>query len=187
MGQNEAVGWYYANIRLPVNKTLLGEVLRIDQRIIDICKDLEVFGTTGVIAIRGQAIRNNAVAPLILYKRLNHALRQRQIANLVVGQNARCHGNIPGLHIHLGFMHHAYPLSSCFTAEEGGFFSGFACSFACALRRLRFSLRAAARLSFFGVALAAIFCCSENRGFHHVILHLHHTKKYGERKKNQCF
>lgn len=41
--QHETVGRYYANIGLPVNKTLIREVLGIDERVVDIGKDFEVF------------------------------------------------------------------------------------------------------------------------------------------------
>jgi len=53
MGQNEAVGWYYTNITLSVNKALIREILGINQCVIDICENLKIFGASCIISIGG--------------------------------------------------------------------------------------------------------------------------------------
>ena len=65
-----------------------GEILGIDDRIVDIGEDLELVGDARVIAVGGQAVADRPLAPLAVDERLDHAVLERALANPAVGHDA---------------------------------------------------------------------------------------------------
>lgn len=117
VGEHKAVRRYNTDIGVSVNKTLRGESFRIDKRVIDIGENLEIRGAASIIAVRGQAIGNHAVAFLLLFEGLDHLLLTGQAANLMVGQKAGQRSHILKITCGLFFLqcgHLSGPVSGLF-------------------------------------------------------------------------
>jgi hypothetical protein len=85
--QREAVGWDDADVGLAVDEAVGGEILGIDDGVVDIGEDLELVGDPRVVAVGGQPVADAALPALALDERLDHARRQRLAADPPVGKN----------------------------------------------------------------------------------------------------
>ena len=90
-GQGKAVGRDDADIGLAIHKAFWVKILGVDDGAIDIGENLELVRHARVIAIRGQAIADAAIAALSLHKRFNHAGGLRLFADPDVRQNGHNH------------------------------------------------------------------------------------------------
>jgi hypothetical protein len=86
-GERKAVGRNDADVGLAVDEAVVGKVLWVDERIVDVCEDLELVGDARVIAVARQPVADAALPPLRLDERLDHAVFLRLLANPAVGQN----------------------------------------------------------------------------------------------------
>ena len=89
--QRETVWRDDAHVGLAVDKAFGIEFLGVDDGAVDIGENLELIGHAGVIAIRGQAIADAAIAALRFDKRFNHAGRMGLLADPDVGQYGHNH------------------------------------------------------------------------------------------------
>ena len=85
--EREAVRRDDANVGFAVDEILRVEILGIDDRRIDVGKDLELWRDARVITVGGEPVTDTAVAALRLHERFDHALRPGGFANPFVGKN----------------------------------------------------------------------------------------------------
>src|SRR5450830_1506083 len=95
--QGEGVGRDDAHVALDVDEALFVEVFRIDGGRVDVGEHLEFIGTTHVVAVAGNTIRNHTISAfttdLALNERFDHAVLLRHAANPLVRFDA--HGGCP--------------------------------------------------------------------------------------------
>ena len=91
--EHEGVRRDDAGLAAAGDEAVVGEVLRVDHRVVDIGEDLELVGHAGVVAVGGQAEGDHALAPLRLDEGLDHAVLGRHAADPVVGHDG--HGGGP--------------------------------------------------------------------------------------------
>ena len=80
-----------AHVGLAIDKAFGIKLFWVDDGAVDIGENLELIGHAGVIAIRGQAVADAAIAALRLDKRFNHAGRMGLLADPDVGQYGHNH------------------------------------------------------------------------------------------------
>src|SRR3546814_20487273 len=67
----------------------MGEVLRVDDRVVDIGEDFEIVRNPRVIAIGGEAVADRPLALLTIDERLDHPVLERALADPLVRHD--CH------------------------------------------------------------------------------------------------
>src|SRR4030095_11874365 len=95
--QGETIRWNNANVGLPVDEAVGGEVLGVDGRAVDVGENLEFVGDSRVITVGRQAVADAALAPLRLDERLDHAVIEGLVANPAV----RLDGHAVWLAVHI--------------------------------------------------------------------------------------
>src|SRR5690606_10208405 len=83
--QRERVRRDDADVRLDVDEGPRVEVLRVDDRVVDVREDLELVGDPDVVPVRRNAVRDDAGAYLAVVERFDHALLEGHAANPPVG------------------------------------------------------------------------------------------------------
>ncbi len=83
--QRERVRRDDADVRLDVDERLRIEVLRIDDRVVDVREHLELVADAHVVAVRRHAVGDDAGAHLLVDERLDHLVLERHALDPVVG------------------------------------------------------------------------------------------------------
>ena len=76
-GQREGIRRDDADVRLDVHEGLRVEVLRIDDGVVDVGEDLELVADADVVTVRREAVRDDALAHLIVDEGFDHPLFER--------------------------------------------------------------------------------------------------------------